>query len=83
MRYRKQIKSDKEADVLAQLVVTIKVSYNPSKESCQFAEEFSCSRKEDCSSLSHDEQVKNAGDKYSRNSSASGLWKKSKKILNK
>ena len=84
VRYGKQIKSDDEVDVLAELVVTVKVSYSPNKElSCQFAEEFSCSRKEDCSSLSHDEQVKNAGDKYSRNSSASGVWKKSKKILNK
>ena len=75
-----KLKVTTRSDVLAQLVVTIKVSYNPSKESCQFAEEFGCSRKEDCSSLSHDEQVKNAGDKYSRNSSASGVWKKSKKF---
>lgn len=84
VRYGKQIKSDDEVDVLAQLVVTVKVSYSPNKElSCQFAEEFGCSRKEDCSSLSHDEQVKNTGEKYSRNSSANGVWKKSKKILNK
>lgn len=63
-------------------VTTFKVSYSPNKElSCQFAEEFGCWRKED-SSLNHDEQVKNA-DKYSRNSSASEVWKKSKKILNK
>lgn len=82
VRYIKQIKSDDEADVFAQLVVTVKVSYSQNKKSSHFAEEFGCSRKED-SGLNNDEQVKNASDKYSRNSSASGVWKKTKKILNK